>query len=98
MEKHSVLTPALLTEIISSKVSDTTGQLAAPVMARLRTSSTDLPRARASSRPGIGSPVIFSSSPSDSPLKAFLDSPHTRQVTGYQKLLEERTVQNRELR
>ena len=94
MEKHSVLTPALLTEIISSKVSDTTGQLAAPVMARLRTSST----ARASSRPGVGSPVIFSSSPSDSPLKAFLDSPHTRQVTGYQKLLEERTVLNRELR
>jgi len=88
LEQHGVLTPSLFTEIISSKISDKTGQLTAPVQ-KLRTSS----------RPSMGSPVIFTSSPSyESPLKEFLDSPTVRQVTKNQRLIEERNRQIRELR
>jgi len=88
LEQHGVLTSTLLTAIISSKINDMTGQLSAPVQ-KLRTSS----------RPSMGSPVIFTSSPShDSPLKEFLDSPTVRQVTKYQRQMEERNSQIRELR
>jgi len=88
LEQHGVLTPGLLTEIIGSKISDVTGQLSAPVQ-----------KIRNSSRPSMGSPIIFASSPNhDSPLKEFLDSPTVRQATKYQRLMEERNTQNRELR
>jgi len=88
LEQHGVLTSTLLTAIISSKINDMTGQLSAPVQ-KLRTSS----------RPSMGSPVIFTSSPThESPLKEFLDSPTVRQVTKYQRQMEERNCQIRELR
>jgi len=93
MEQHSMLTPSLLGEIIMSKISETTGQLTAPVVR--------VGKPMRVGKPSPGSPVIFSSSPgggSGSPLKDFLDSPQTRQVATYQKMVEERNVQTRMLR
>jgi len=96
MEQHAMLTPSLLGEIIMSNVSETTGQLSAPVV---RARLADRPATRVG-KPSPGSPVIFSSggSTSNSPLKEFLDSPHTRQLSNYQKMLEERNAQTRLLR
>jgi len=94
MEQHSMLTPALLGEIIMSNVSETTGQLSAPVV---RARLADRPATRVG-KPSPGSPVIFSSSGSGSPLKDFLDSPQTRQLATYQRMLEERNAQTRILR
>jgi len=94
MEQHAMLTPALLGEIIMSNVSETTGQLSAPVV---RARLADRPSTRVG-KPSPGSPVIFSSSGNNSPLKEFLDSPQTRQLATYQRMLEERNAQTRLLR
>ena len=78
------------------RVSETTGQLTAPVF---RTRLADRPATRVA-KPNVSSPVIFTtgSPTSNSPLKDFLDSPATRREAQYQRQIEQRNQQNRHLR
>ena len=78
------------------RVSETTGQLTAPVF---RTRLADRPATRVA-KPSVSSPVIFTtgSPTSNSPLKDFLDSPATRREAQYQRQIEQRNQQNRHLR
>ena len=95
IEQHNSLNSNIINDILMAKVSETTGQLVEPikrciiVLQNFREFSIVLfrrnrvaERSSAISRvakPTIGSPVIFSSN--GSPLKEFLDSPLTRQVS-----------------
>jgi len=93
LEQQPRLGSTILTQIILSRVSETTGHLVAPIL-RARIASNSMTRV---GKPSPQSPVIFASSPS-SPLKEFLDSPNTRQVSKFQVLLDERVRQNMHLR